>query len=86
MWVSLKNIAGIDEPRLNVSRRKDTLTMSLAKLCLLSQEQSSFKETEVEIDFHLMVGTLRFFFKSFYFDIDIYRKLQREYGEVLCNF
>ena len=60
--MSLKNIAGIDEPRLNVSRGKDTLTMSLAKLCLLRQEQSSFKETEVEIDFHLMVGTLRFFF------------------------
>lgn len=80
MWVSLKNIACIDEPRLNVSRGKDTLTMSLAKLCLLRQKQSSFEETEVEIDFHLMVGTLRFFKKTFYFDIDIFRKLQRVWG------
>lgn len=65
MWVSLKNVAGIDGPRLSVSRGKDTLMMSLDKLCLLRQEQSSFEETEVEIDFHLMVETRRFFKKLF---------------------
>lgn len=46
---------------LSFSRGKDTLTMSLDKLCLWRQEQSSFEETEVKTDFHLMVGTLRFF-------------------------
>ena len=50
---------------LSVSRGKDTLTMSLDKLCLWRQEQSSFEETEVKTDFHLMVGTLRFFKKLF---------------------
>ena len=50
---------------LSVSRGKDTLTMSLDKLCLWRQEQSSFEEIEVKIDFHLMVGTLRFFKKLF---------------------
>lgn len=38
---------------------------SLMLLLLLRQEQSSFEETEVEIDFHLMVETRRFFKKTF---------------------
>lgn len=73
--MSLKMLR-IDGPRLSVSRGKDTLMMSLDKLCLLRQEQSSFEETEVEIDFHLMVETQRFL-KNFYFEIDIYRKFAK---------